>query len=92
MFDFMKDFTSPIDKDGREHIDYVPTQVVSEYFRSYMKTSAGTKVDGIIYPSAQNDKPCCVLFCGQEGCVSSSFGNKKQLLEMDKDSLEIIQT
>lgn len=30
---FMIDFSRPINKDGKEHIDYVPTQIVTEYFR-----------------------------------------------------------
>jgi hypothetical protein len=30
---FMEDATLPIERDGREHIEYVPTQIVTEYFR-----------------------------------------------------------
>jgi len=34
--DFAKDVSKPITKDGREHINYVPTQIVSEYMRHYV--------------------------------------------------------
>ena len=30
---FQKAISKPITKDGKEHVDYVPTQIVSEYFR-----------------------------------------------------------
>ncbi len=35
---FVKEITIPIVKDGREHIEYVPTQVFTEYFRHVYKT------------------------------------------------------
>jgi|UPI000769F341 hypothetical protein len=50
--DFVADICQPVQKDGREHIDYVPSQVVSEYFAQVFKTSGGGMLDGIVYPSA----------------------------------------
>ena len=87
--DFMKDFTAPVTKDGREHIDYVPTQVVAEYLRWQFKTDSGYPVNGILYPSTKNGNVCCVLFCGQEGCVSNSMFVDRQILEMDEGSIEV---
>jgi hypothetical protein len=52
---FLQDITKPIEKDGREHIEYVPTQVVTEYFRHIFKDSDEEKVMGIMYPSAVHD-------------------------------------
>ncbi|WP_317204562.1 HEPN-associated N-terminal domain-containing protein [Janthinobacterium sp.] len=54
---FLHEFTTaisrPVNKDGREHIEYVPSQVVSEYFAQVLKHGDGrVGVDGIIYPSA----------------------------------------
>ncbi|HBC3478543.1 TPA: RES family NAD+ phosphorylase, partial [Vibrio cholerae] len=64
------DFTAPVRKDGLEHIDYVPTQVVSEHFRFIHKTKEGKKVDGIIYPSSKfNKRNAIVLFCDDKDCV-----------------------
>ena len=48
----MADICQPVQKDGREHINYVPSQVVSEYFAQVFKTPEGKMLDGIVYPSA----------------------------------------
>lgn len=48
---FIKDITKPISKDGKEHIDYVPTQIVSELFANQVK-SDGVAIDGIRFPSS----------------------------------------
>jgi HEPN/RES N-terminal domain 1/RES domain len=51
---------------GREHIDYVPTQVVTEWFRSIFRYQNAT-LDGICYPSAQRVKGrSFVLFADQD--------------------------
>lgn len=70
VYDFLSDFTAPVRKDGLEHIDYVPTQVVSEHFRFIHKTKEGKKVDGIIYPSSKlHKRNAIVLFCDDKDCV-----------------------
>ncbi|MFD2628134.1 HEPN-associated N-terminal domain-containing protein [Oceanobacillus kapialis] len=61
-YSFLSDFTKPIKKDGKEHIDYVPTQIVTEYFRHIFRTKANQSIDGIIYPSSKNGKKAYVLF------------------------------
>jgi len=66
LHDFAADLAKPIALDGREHIEYVPTQVITEYLR-YVSTN---KVDGILYRSAQNKGVCCVLFCDTRNCVN----------------------
>jgi len=50
--DFVMDICQPVQKDGREHISYVPSQVASEYFAQLFKTPDGARLDGIVYPSA----------------------------------------
>ena len=59
---FLMDFTKPVEKDGREHIDYVPTQVVTEYVRRIFRDNSHAEVNGAIYPSAIANGRCCVLF------------------------------
>ncbi len=49
--DFIEAITNPIERDGREHIDYVPSQVVSEYFAQLFRTEDDAPLDGIAYPS-----------------------------------------
>ena len=54
LHDFVEDLVKPIEQDGREHIDYVPTQVVTEYFRHRFRMKEGEPLDGIceILPSS----------------------------------------
>lgn len=49
---FIEEISQPVRKDGREHIDYVPSQVVCEYFAQIFKVSGDQQLDGIVYPSA----------------------------------------
>lgn len=51
---FQNDIVEPVSKDSREHIDYVPTQVVSEFLRHRFKDNDGNRIDGVIYPSVKN--------------------------------------
>ena len=51
---FIKDVTLPVILDGREHIDYVPTQVFTEYLRY----SFPAPIDGIVFPSAPATPRC----------------------------------
>src|SRR5262249_20798669 len=53
LHDFVADLTAKIKKDGREHIEYVPSQVVTEYVRHRFTAQTGVSVRGIRYPSAQ---------------------------------------
>jgi hypothetical protein len=69
MSEFLRDFSSPIERDDRIHIDYVPTQVVTEYLRD-AKLDGLSPVEGIKYRSARRKSGICyVLFidkCGVE--------------------------
>ncbi|MBI3775435.1 MAG: RES domain-containing protein [Gammaproteobacteria bacterium] len=52
---FAEAISRPVTRDGSEHIDYVPSQVVSEYFRLIFALGGegnGSRLDGIAYPSA----------------------------------------
>jgi RES domain-containing protein len=49
---FVAAISAPVSKNGSEHIDYVPSQIVCEYFSKVFKTKNGQRIDGIIYPSA----------------------------------------
>lgn len=62
--EFTQQISQPIQKNGMEHIDYVPSQVVCEYLAQVFEIDDGDRrLDGIIYPSSI--KPGCnniVLF------------------------------
>lgn len=49
---FVASITQEVQKDGREHVDYVPSQVVCEFLAQAYVMPDGTTIDGIIYPSA----------------------------------------
>lgn len=69
---FVKSVSMPTAKDGREHIDYVPTQIFAEYVRHRLKVDDGEDIHGIMYPSAQAPGGrCCALFCDQSACVEA---------------------
>lgn len=46
---FQREIVKPVDRDERTHIDYIPTQIISEYFRFHATESF--RCDGIRYPS-----------------------------------------
>ncbi len=70
LIDFIRDFSKSIDREDRAHIDYVPTQVVTEYFRHIFRLPDGTPLDGIIYPSSKRGgENAIVIFAETEQCV-----------------------
>lgn len=66
---FAQDISGPIARDGREHIDYVPTQIVTEYFRRVFRTADRASLDGIIYRSSRNGERAVVLFGENAQCI-----------------------
>lgn len=77
---FERDATKPVTKDGMEHIEYVPTQIVAEHFRHVFRQADGTRLDGILYRSSRNAGGICVaLFCPQDDCTDDLAATKKTL-------------
>jgi len=63
LYKFLDDFAKPVSHDGKEHIEYVPTQVITEYFRFKFSRRRDKQIDGIIYPSSKDRRlNACVLF------------------------------
>jgi RES domain/HEPN/RES N-terminal domain 1 len=61
-----REISRPIARDDRVHIEYLPTQVVTEYLRTSV-TVDGKKVDGIRYRSSRNGVgTAIVLFANQD--------------------------
>ena len=82
-----KDLTKPIKGElGIDAIQYVPAQVVAEYFR-YLHKVQGKSIDGIAYRSAEyNDGTCYALFFNQKQCLFDPQCAKIQQLEIVKRS------
>lgn len=50
--EFTRQISQPVQKNGMEHIEYVPSQVVCEYLAQVFQVdNNGGRLDGIIYPS-----------------------------------------
>ncbi|HEY0392781.1 MAG TPA: HEPN-associated N-terminal domain-containing protein [Solirubrobacterales bacterium] len=78
--DFATDISKPLGARGREHIDYVPTQVVAEFLRLSFVSELGP-VAGVRYRSARHDGgTCVVLFIPNEDCVDEASGDHPQLV------------
>jgi HEPN/RES N-terminal domain 1/RES domain len=87
LHEFTRDLIEPIVLDGREHIEYVPTQVVTEYTR-WLPAVA---IDGILFTSAQNGGTSCVIFCGPEGCADEGKETDKTMLRLKNGSVQAIR-
>lgn len=72
---FANDIVQPIARDGRERTEYVPTQIVTEYFRRVFRDADGNALDGIIYTSSRKGGDrAFVLFCENEQCFMVEDG------------------
>ena len=69
--------------DGREHIEYVPTQIVTEYFRRIFRVE-GRRLDGIIYESSRVvGRNAFVLFCENSQCIDGEpTGEESEMLKL----------
>jgi hypothetical protein len=64
---FRRDISEPIEPDDRIHVEYTPTQAVSEFIKLRFKDRDGNPVDGVFYPSSRRSQGCnVVLFATRE--------------------------
>jgi hypothetical protein len=77
---FIGDLTKPIFKDGHEHIEYVPTQVITEYIRFMFSKQHKKQIEGIIFPSSKNirDKSCVLFLDHQQSLEKLSLVQLKR--------------
>lgn len=66
---FAEEMSRPIQRDGGECLDYVPTQRVTEYFRTEYEPLDASALTGLMYRSSRNGHPCVVLFVGNRDAV-----------------------
>ncbi|WP_420615463.1 HEPN-associated N-terminal domain-containing protein [Candidatus Palauibacter sp.] len=67
--EFVQELSQPIRRDGREHVEYVPTQVVTEFLRFRHRGADERPIEGLVYNSARKGgKAAVVLFLGPEEC------------------------
>ena len=66
------EMSRPVQRDDRSHVDYIPTQVVTEFVRSKL-TRCDTPIDGIKYQSAVHPGySSYVIFATQENLLPGS--------------------
>ncbi len=69
---FRRDVSGPVTRDGREHIEYVPTQVVAEYLRYVFKDGDGDEIQGVAWESSKlPGTRNVVLFMDASRCVEA---------------------
>ena len=79
---FSAEISEPIKKDGLEHIQYVPTQVVTDFIRHEYRHKR-KPIDGIIYRSAsKGGTKSLVIFAENDQCVDHDDDSKNALLKM----------
>lgn len=49
---FVAAISKPVTKDGREHVEYVPSQIVCEYMAQVLKLRENESAGALLYPSA----------------------------------------
>jgi hypothetical protein len=77
MRDFLGDFTKAIERDDRVHVAYVPTQAVTEFFRTAVRCGK-RPIKGIRYRSARKGGTICyVLFADQSSIVGAPAARER---------------
>ena len=79
-----REMSRPIHKDNRIHIEYVPTQVVTEFVRHRVMIE-NARVDGIKYPSSVNPGHASYVFFADQSNVVPSPSSEERSLEPSKD-------
>lgn len=71
LYSFREEITKPIERDDRIHIEYVPSQVFTEYLRDIYRDIKGSKIDGVKYRSSLHGATSnnIVLFYNQKTSV-----------------------
>jgi hypothetical protein len=87
---FISDLSKDIKRDGKEHIEYIPTQIVTEYFRYAYEEMTKIAIDGIIYPSSKNKgKSACVLFMDHNESVERLDFKSTSISTKDVSSIPV---
>lgn len=86
---FVKDVKKPITQDGMEHIEYVPTQIVTEFFRYNFDNP---KLNGMAYPSSKDGEKCYAMFFSRDNFIPSEHdepSNQKDIFFKLNDVIHV---
>ena len=86
--DFVASISAPVVHDGGEHVEYVPTQLLTDHFRKHVTAPTGSPLDGIIYPSARRrGGTSLVVFRSRDELDPATLGGQQPLLKLDPASV-----
>ena len=75
LHEFVAQLVQPVVLDGREHIDYVPTQIVTEYLRYFADPPVhGLRFESSQFPGGLNT----VICCDSDRCVNPPGSDTSQ--------------
>ena len=77
---FNENITKRVDPEDTNHLQYIPTQVFTEFLRYMFVAEDGQHVDGLIYGSSKTREKNIVLFCNHkesEKMVNRDVGIEK---------------
>lgn len=63
---FNENITKRVDQKDTNHLQYIPTQIFTEFLRYMFRDSRGQQIDGLIYGSSKTQEKNIVLFCNQK--------------------------
>lgn len=75
---FNENITKRVDPKDTNHLQYIPTQVFTEFLRYMFKDDKRQQVDGLIYGSSKTQEKNIVLFCNQ--AQSENFVDKNNVI------------
>jgi hypothetical protein len=85
---FVASISQKLEKDGNERIEYVPSQIVTEYLAHVLPSSLKRNVHGIVYKSVQNeDKDCYAIFADRFQCSDEGDEHEDTLLVLSRNSI-----
>ncbi|KZL23327.1 RES family NAD+ phosphorylase [Pseudovibrio sp. WM33] len=93
MTTFMNEIARPCLPDD-EHLDYIPTQVVSEYLTHLHKLKIGGEektIEAIIYRSAQNGNGKNIAIFGKAATVKDAGSRPKSFLSIENPAIEVVE-
>lgn len=85
---FARVISERIKEPDNERIEYVPSQIVTEYFRHVLPSELNKTINGIIYKSALNSSKCCfAIFADSLLCSNEGEQDEETLLILKKNSI-----
>jgi hypothetical protein len=82
---FVSEISKPFVRDDRIHIEYVPTQVVTEWLRTRFDPGPGEPLAGVLYGSSRNPGGINVsLFIDNDGACDPGDERDSALLVLDR--------